>query len=144
MTVTYDPRSYRNTAMMASQEAARLSDRLRSMGVDQINANILPVNEQGDEARLLVSYNAYTAHAPKGCTSMPGMSDRVIEDNENYKLGCGIETMIAKQVARPKDLLGQENTDTYTEGRSTSNIIEDYRYGAKNEPLDGESASGTD
>ena len=56
----------------------------------------------------------------------------------------GIETMIAKQVARPKDLLGQENTDTYTEGRSAANIVEGYRYGAKNEKLDGESASNAD
>lgn len=142
LTVTYDPKSYRNTAMKASQSAARLVSALRDQGVSDVKTNILPVQEQGDDAHVLISYESYTARAPDGCTSMPGLDNSVVEYSKDYKLGCGVEMMMAKQVARPRDLMGQENTNTTSEGRSASNIVEVYRYGSQNESLDGESASG--
>lgn len=142
LTVTYDPKSYRNTAMKASQSAAALVAALRNQGVSDVRTNILPVKEQGDDAHVLIAYNAYTASAPEGCASMPGMDGSKLEYDENYKLGCGIETMMARQVSRPRDLMGREDTNATSEGRSASNIVEVYRYGSQNESLDGESASG--
>ncbi|MCB1783792.1 MAG: hypothetical protein KDI13_07315 [Alphaproteobacteria bacterium] len=142
VTVTYDPRSYRNTAMYATQGAAKIASDLRDAGVDDVRTNILPVQGQGDDAHVMVRYNSYTAKAPDGCGTMPGFSDgRKLEYNPDYKLGCTVDTMIAKQVAHPKDLLGQGNVDETTEGRSAANIIEVYRSGAKNEPLQGQTAS---
>lgn len=143
VTVTYDPRSYRNTAMKATQESSKIVSALRGAGVRDVHASILPIEMQGDLARVLISYDTYSAHAPDGCGEMPGMDGKnTVEYNPDYRLGCSIQSAMVKQVAHPKDLMGQGNVDGKTEGRSASNIIESYRYGSKNEPLDGESASG--
>lgn len=144
MIVTYDPQSSKNTAMQAANKAADITSALRNdYGVTNVEAGIMPVLSQGDDARLLVSYDAYSAHAPKGCDGMmPGLSERPLEGDKNYKLGCSIDTLIARQVSRPSDLLGRGNVDRDTDGRSAANIVDTYRTGALNEPLTGESASG--
>ncbi len=141
--VTYDPRSYRNTAMKANDKLAGISQKLKKFGVLQMETGVLPVKGQGDDARLIVSYNAYSAHAPKGCDSMmPGMNGSELGDDKNYKLGCTSQTLLARQVSRPKDLLGRGSVDQDTDGRAASNIVGLYRTGAQNASLDGESATG--
>ena len=140
--VTYDPRSNRNTAMMAGNHASGIAKTLRKYGVDAISSSILPVKDQGDEAQVMISYNAVAALAPEGCNDMPGMKGNVLEPDANYKLGCGVDTLIAKQVARPSDLLGRGVSDPTTDGRAAANVIEAYRTGVQNKPLKGESASG--
>ncbi len=143
LTVTYDPQNYRNTAMKASQTGSMLMSSLHEKGIQDVMVDILPIKGLGDEQRVVVSYDAYSAHAPDDCTTMPGIDGgRELEIDPDYRLGCSIQTMMAKQISRPKDLMGQENTDTMTDGRASANIIELYRTGAQNEPLDGESASG--
>ncbi len=141
--LTYDPRSYRNTAMQATNKVSDIAVALRDYGVENINPNIMPIKAQGDVPRLLVSYEGYTAHAPDDCDLMAGL-DRSVElgSQRDYKLGCSIETMVARQVSRPGDLLGKEQTDMKTEGRSASNIVDVSRTGALNAPLEGETASG--
>ncbi len=141
LSVTYDPRSRTNTAMHASQEAAHLVRTLRDEGVRNIKADILPVKEQGDGAVMIVSYMSYTAHAPKDCGVMPGINDTDISSDEEYRMGCTLETMFARQVSRPKDLLGQGRVDPTSDGRRASNMGEMYRGGLGNESLEGESAS---
>jgi len=138
MTVTYDPKSRTNTAMKATHEAARLSKALASRGVS-IKSNILPVAESG-EIGVLVSYGGYNALAPD-CELMSGIEDRDHRTDLDYKMGCSVETMIARQVARPNDLLGRAPSSVYKDGRGISNQIEGYRTGAQNEPLGGETAS---
>ncbi len=142
VTVTYDPQNYRSTAMMATQKAADLARALRGQGVAQVDADILPVSGQGDESRVLISYDAYSAHAPSNCTTMPGTESAVVEPNADYRMGCTVQTMIARQVSRPKDLQGQGNPGLNTEGRSAGNIVDLVRSGAENKELGGESASG--
>lgn len=141
--VTYDPRSYRNTAMHATSHMADIVRSLREYGVSDVEASVMPVTSQGDQSRMLVSYNAYTAHAPEGCgTTMPGLNRTPLEDNPNYQLGCAVDTMLARQVSRPADLLGTGTKDHDTDGRSAANIVDDYRIGAQNPKLEGEQASG--
>lgn len=142
LVVTYDPKSYRNTAMIAGTKAGDISEDLRQRGVHNIETTILPIKGQGDEGRLIVSYMAHSASAPKGCDKMmPGMNEDEVRDNLDYKMGCSVNALIARQVSRPSDLLGRGNLDTVTDGRTASNIIEVYRTGAQNEPLEGETAS---
>jgi pilus assembly protein CpaD len=140
--VTYDPKSYRNTAMMAGDHASGIARTLRKYGVDNISSSILPVKDQGDEAQVMISYHAVAALAPEGCGDMPGMKGNLLEPDASYKLGCGVDSMIAKQVARPSDLLGRGVSDPTTDGRAAANVIDVYRSGALNKPLKGESASG--
>ncbi len=141
LSVTYDPKSRSNTAMNASQEAARLVRSLREEGVRNVNANILPVRGQGNQSIVIVSYMSYTAEAPRDCTNMPGFDDTDITHKEEYRIGCTVESMFAKQIARPKDLLGQGSAGSTTDARRAGNIGERYRIGTPNESLDGETAS---
>ncbi len=141
--VTYDPRSYRNTAMKATNKVSDIAGALRGHGVDNLKPSVLPVKGQGDEARLIISYNAYSAHAPKGCPDyMPGLDGGPLDDNPDYKIGCSVETLMARQVARPADLLGRGASDMDTDGRSATNIVDLYRSGIQNPSLEGQSASG--
>ncbi|MDH5722037.1 MAG: CpaD family pilus assembly lipoprotein [Alphaproteobacteria bacterium] len=139
--VTYDPKSYRNTAMIASEKAADFATYLRDNGVGEMNPRILPVNKQGDQSQFIVSYEYMTAHKPDDCKSMPGLDNTDLSHDPDYEMGCSTKIYMAKQIARPKDLMGQENPNVVSEGRSASNIVEGYRTGAKNEPLDGFTAS---
>jgi len=72
---------------------------------------------------------------------MSGIEDRDHRTDLEYKMGCSVETMIARQIARPGDLLGRAPNSVYKDGRRISNQIEGVRSGAMNEPLGGESAS---
>ena len=139
--VTYDPKSRSNTAMQASNKASSIVGVLHDYGVTDINASILPIKSQGSLSHLLVSYNSFNAHAPKGCdVVMPGM-DGYIESDKDYKLGCSTKTMIARQVAKPSHLLGRGATGDATSGRSATNIVDGYLSGAQNDQLEGLSAS---
>lgn len=142
--VTYDPSSREATAMKAMNSISQISGELRSRGIDNINAEVLPVNSLGDEARLLISYNAYSAHAPEGCDSMmPGLDSdtRLVNIDRDYKLGCSVQSLVARQVAKPSHLLGQGAKGGNTDGRAAANVVDYYRAGAPNAPLNGESAS---
>lgn len=140
--VTYDPRSYKNTAMKAHDKLSDISTTLKKFGVAKMEAGVLPIKGQGDEPRLMISYDSYSAHAPKGCKGMlPGMNGTELGDDEDYKLGCTSQTLLARQISRPKDLLGRGTADNNTDGRSASNIIDLYRSGAQNAALEGQSAT---
>lgn len=141
LTLAYNPKSKAHTARQASEKAAELSGILRREGVHNVETNILPVKDL-PEPKVMISYLGYKALAPEDCGLMPGLRSRQIEPEieEDYKLGCSVETYFARQISRPSDLLGQEiggNTD----GRRSANQIEAYRAGVPNETLEGQSAS---
>ncbi|MGH1457120.1 MAG: CpaD family pilus assembly lipoprotein [Alphaproteobacteria bacterium] len=140
--VTYDARSTSNTAMKAGDKAAQISKILRRNGVRDLDVGVLPVKNQGDYSRMIVSYEGYSASAPKGCENLlPGLNGDALEHDEDYRLGCSVESIIARQVSRPADLMGNGVIDATSEGRAATNIVDVYRSGAPNEPLDGEKAT---
>lgn len=141
LTVTYDPKSRNNTAMKAGDAVARLVAALRKEGLRDVNGTILPVNQQGEESVAIISFLSYNALAPKDCAVMEGYENQELTVTEDYKLGCTVDTVFARQIARPKDLKGQGASGEPTEGRSASNIVDMQRSGAPNEPLEGETAS---
>lgn len=140
VSVTYDPHSKGNTAMHASEEAARIAELFAAQG-SPVKTGIVPVKGQGDEARVLVSYYGDIASGPEDCDLMPGLTHKNIDPEDAFELGCTIDTLVAKQVARPGDLNGRTQTDPTTDGRRASNIIDLHRTGVPNEPLEGETAS---
>ncbi len=135
LTVTYDPKSKSFTAMKAAEKVKSLESGLRRRGVKNIKTDVLAVNDQPET--LMISYQSITSRPPSDCGDMPGLKDgattRVIGD---YKFGCGIESMIARQVYRPSDLQGV-GTMEHGDGRRSTNVTERYRLGTPNEPLDG-------
>lgn len=139
VTVTYDPRSREGTAMNASGHAARIVKTLGNLGMP-VHADIMPVKDSV-YMKALFSYDTYMAEAPDCGGTLPGLMDRDHRTDMDYKMGCSIETMLAKQVSRPKDLLGNDPTVSTTDGRGVSNQIELVRTGATNESLGGQSAS---
>lgn len=141
LTITYDPQSKSNTAMRANDEAVRLSQAFRKEGVKNVLTSILPVREQGTESMVVVAYNGYQATAPANCGRMTGFDGPVLEHDPDYKLGCTVETVFARQIANPSDLLGESKAPAYSEGRSAANLVDSQRAGTFNKPLKGEKAS---
>lgn len=137
ITTVYDPAI--SNARAASNKSASIIASLNDNGIHNLRGDILPVSGQ---SALIVSYGYYTAHAPKDCTTMPGYDDTSISAETDYRLGCTVETLIARQIARPKDLLGQTSSDQTTEGRSAANLVNAVRAGTLNQPLGGQRASG--
>ncbi|MCF8495112.1 MAG: CpaD family pilus assembly protein [Alphaproteobacteria bacterium] len=142
VTVTYDQFSQFNTPIKARTELGRIQTLLKEAGIPQIEGSILPVYNSGEDSQLLVSFKSYKALPPEDCTVLPGLEDRNVEANPEYRLGCTVETLQAKQIARPRDLLGRDQRGATTDGRRGGNIIETYRSGVPNESLGGEKASG--
>lgn len=142
LTVTYDPRSSKATAMHAHEEAKRIAYLLKKNGVEDVRADILPVMDSGDEMKAMFSYSYYLALPPEGCETMPGVDGRAIDAQEDYKLGCTVDTLLVRQIARPRDLKGRSvEKDSVTDGRRAANIVDRYRSGVPNEPLEGGNAS---
>jgi len=56
VTVTYDPKSYRNTAMNATNAMVESVATLRKFGITDINSSILPIHAQGDDSKFMISY----------------------------------------------------------------------------------------
>ncbi len=141
VTVTYDPESKTNTAMRAGDEAARISRTMRKEGASEIVTGILPVREQGAVSQTIISFSAYQAVAPRNCGIMPGMEESSVDHDPDYRLGCSVETVFAKQIANPSDLLGGARPSSASDGRVNTNVVEAYRMGTQNKPLKGQEAS---
>ena len=144
--VFYDPKSKINTAMEATREGARISNDLRVFGVKDVNVKILPVKDSGSDSSVLISYDRVTAHKPEECGDLVGFNGKGTNldkksRNDGYEYGCEIEGLIAKQIARPRDLMGND-TKIPGEGRRSSNMSESYLDDTPNQPLNGETASG--
>ncbi len=138
--VTYGGKYGTQSAMWANNQASRIAAALKRNGVHDVRRNILPIKGE-PSSRLLVTYRSYDALAPQDCGVMPGFHGSVLEHDPDYKLGCSLESVYAMQIARPKDLAGQDDMG-YGDGRRAANVAEYYRTGAPSGELGGESASG--
>ena len=135
LTMTFDPKSKDFTAMNARRALDVVEQDLRKNGVSNITAQTLAVPD--GKASLMVSYDIVQAMAPSNCEPMPGLynneTGRFIGD---YKFGCGVETVFAKQIARPSDLEGRSEMGV-RDARRDSVILENYSSGVTQQPLDG-------
>lgn len=140
--VAYDPRSKKNTAMMASDQLHKISDELARRGVHDMKSSILAVENSGDHSEMVIGYNSVTAQAPDDCDLMPGYESGQAEADieSDYKLGCTMKTMVSRQIAHPQDLAGRAS-DTQGDGRRAGVVVETYRTGARNRGLSGSYSS---
>lgn len=137
MSIAYNPKSSGQGAMRASQVAADIAAQLRSAGVTDVKTDILPVKDL-EVMKAIVSYDSYSARPPEDCGLMSGFEDRDHGDNMDYEMGCTVETVMARQISRPKDLLGRDFQNTHTDARGISNQVRAVRTGTKNTSLGGE------
>jgi type IV pilus biogenesis protein CpaD/CtpE len=104
--VTYDPSLGGGAADAATNKLVEISEFMRKNGVTQFTTHMMPV--ANSDPQVLFSYKSYTAHGPKDCKSMMDMYDDDPVQFREYDHGCATNSMIAAQVARPKDLLGSD------------------------------------
>lgn len=131
----------------AKNQAARVAGLLRGEGVADVVVSTLPVNDRDQVDQLMLNYVQVSAHPPRECGDHPADTRADIAGNENgrvenYRFGCGIDTYIAQQVARPKDLAGTDTLAPATADRY-SNALKGYRDGKDYKKLDSKNASET-
>lgn len=135
LTLTYNPKSKYFGRSKANNELSKLVSALRKKGVNSITTDVMPVPNASP--LLIINYESATALAPADCGRTPGLNDyqtgRFIGD---YKFGCGVETMFAKQIADPTDLYGNSQLGT-RDARREANVVETYRTGQPSAPIEG-------
>ena len=139
--VTYNPQSRDNTARHATDSAAHMASVLHKEGVRDVKTDILPIHAS-DKSVTYVKYMSYEAQAPEGCVGMEDINDIAHENYRDYQLGCSTETYLAKQIAKPKDLLGRTEVTEETDARKRANAVEAYKWTTGSQPLEAESTSG--
>ena len=136
LTMTYDPNDQKSKTNIVSKALDELKASLAKKGLTNVKTDIIPA--AGEPQTLIISYDAVTAHAPSNCGTMPGLRDKKTTRFLNdYKLGCGIESMLAQQIARPADLMGNGSIAEHSDGRRGAIVVEGYRIGAPNERIEG-------
>lgn len=150
MVVGYDRNSKVNTEAKAKAEAARIKSALQRNGVKDVYIETAYLVDTGDVSVTTVTFPALVAKAPAKCGMIPGYNSPTTgydsaDGIAPYELGCTVETLMAKQIARPGDLLGRPGFETNADGRRQETVTSERGYyGSKsNEPLEGESSSGT-
>ncbi len=133
--VAYDPYSKKNTAMKASDQLHRIMGELNKRQMSAVKGSILAVDYSGDESEMVVGYSSVSAQAPEGCGMIPGSDAMRVELDPDYKLGCSVKTMVARQVARPADLAGRAPDMSGGDGGRSSVVVDKYRKGQASPPL---------
>lgn len=149
LTMLYDPQSRSNTLSNAQRQGRKLATALKVHGVRDATVTTEAVPQLGHVPQTSITFPALTAKAPESCkTMMPGYGGDVqVPENGNdvppYLYGCSVESMIAKQVSRPGDLLGRPGHETYADGRRQENVVGTRGYyGNESFPkLEGEQSS---
>lgn len=141
LTVSYDPFTGKRSADNASAAANKIAERLEERGLRGARVSIKPVTGMGSASDVTIAYTAVNALPPKDCALMDGIESTTSEPDPTYKLGCSVDTFLVEQVARPKDLAGRVSDDTTSDGRRAANMVEMYRGGMGNKPLEGEKAT---
>lgn len=135
LTMTYDPAGKQSEESKITSALKALQESLARKGVVNVKTGVIPA--AGEPQTLIVSYDAVKAKAPTNCGVMPGLEDKATTRFvSEYKLGCGIETMLARQIARPADLRGTGVVGP-SDGRRGAIIVEGYRAGTPNERIEG-------
>lgn len=148
--VSYDPRSSVNTEKQAAAALSTFNAGLSREGISRTQSTLSAAVGTGDTSTTLISFPALSARPPEGCTMMPGydrVSDEIQSDDgakPNYRFGCSIESLMARQVARPSDLMGRQGFETKSDGARAEKVITSRGYysDTSNSDLGGETASG--
>ncbi len=128
-------------------DASRITKTLKKYGVRDVMVE-REMPERGAKEMAIISFPAITARAPEKCGMMPGADGiTTLPDSGQgkgpYGFGCTVETMLARQVHKPRDLLGRPGFETNSDGARTETVVSRRGYydDKSNEPLKGETAS---
>ncbi len=131
----------------SANEANRITKTLKKYGVKDVMVD-RQMPERGAKEMAIISFPALTARAPEKCGMMPGADGitnlpNSAQDERPYAFGCTVETMLARQVHKPRDLLGRAGFETNSDGMRSDVVVSRRGYydDKPNEPLKGETAS---
>ena len=131
----------RSLRVQAEKNGAMYKKAFQKRGVSNVSVVTVPIEDKQYADKLVVSYQALVALAPKNCASMPGHSGSDnLEGIDNYKFGCNTKMIMSKMVADPSDLLGKSGKGDI-ESRRAGATVESYKAGTPNEPIGGFNAS---
>ena len=150
VSVSYDPQSKTNTAAHARAQADRIGKELARNGVHNARISSAALTSSGDKSTTRIAFPALTARPPASCGMMPGYVDRQTNlpetgegEPKSYQIGCTVESLMAKQIARPGDLMGRPGFETNADATRQERVIwtRGY-YGDKSfPPIEGETAT---
>jgi len=124
--VSFNPSSSTNTAMSAGKILSDVALKLRKNGIREQNADLIPIKTE--EPMVLISYDTVSLKAPDNCSDSPGWDRDIGEGWDDYRLGCQLETLLSKQIARPKDIENLYEIDPTSASRTYGRNAT-YHYG---------------
>ena len=123
-----------------------LAAKFASLGVPATAIIASSVPQEQGPAVVLIAFDALGAKAPEDCQRMPGMDspNTATRETFDYKLGCGVKDMVARQVAKPSDLMGVAGLGGENDGQRAANVVDaNIRDGkAARDPVPGYSLGG--
>lgn len=117
----YDETSKTYTSMNAFSDLASVKSRLAKMGIKNVLAETAKI-AKGEQPVLWVTFDAVTAQAPEGCTTMPGVDHNTTRFMGEYKFGCSIDTVMTQQLYRPADLQGNSYMEPGSARRAATGL----------------------
>jgi type IV pilus biogenesis protein CpaD/CtpE len=137
MTVPYLPGGEK----LAEKQAAAYTKAFAKEGIKDIHVVTVAVADVQYTRKVVIDFRALAALPPEGCQRIPGyMGAENSADEERYRYGCEHDTILSKMVADPSDLLGKSGSQD-GDSRRAGPMLERYKTGVKNEPIQGMNAS---
>ena len=123
------------------QQGRNYQDAFARNGVKNVRVDYVAMTDAAYVGQAVISYPAVVAMAPQGCRRIPGYQGADnIDEMEKYRIGCDTQTALSRMVAHPGDLEGNAGVPE-GDSRRQGSVVEKYKAGTQNTPLQGLSAS---
>ncbi len=133
-TVTYQGRQPDFSARMAADKVAEITAAFKKHGINEASGTLMRVD--GTPSETLFRYAYWQAKGPADCPDVFDIYDESAAAFDEYDLGCQNLTFIARQMARPSDLLGKESASD-SDGAVLTNQTAIHREGERLGELQG-------
>lgn len=126
---------------LANYNASTAKENLQRMGVEDITVTTLPASSN----QVIAYLRVLDVGADANCEYLP-LNGPSIAGYEfgTYRLGCTNDELLGRQVAKAEDMEGRAPGESYqrtTDGARQGAVVDVYRSGEPNEPLEGLQAS---
>jgi len=121
----YNPDN-RSSKLKATNQSSILKGQLAKLGMRDAVIKTMPIQNSDGEA--IIAYDRVIAKGPENCGAMPGIHAETGSYGP-YGMGCTLKSAMAKQIAYPKDLMGQSDMGKWGADRTGNAVNRDVRSG---------------